>query len=109
MTHSDEMKACVPVVTHQKEQEVGDVSDVADQKWSVSLGIAKKTLPTMCYPRRTSKHTTSATNGVEVQRCQKPHYTVKVGVEGKEVAAVVDTAAEVTIRSEERRVGKECV
>ena len=55
----------------------------------------------MCYPRRTSKHTMSATSGVKVQRCQKPNYKVKVGVDDKEVAAVVDTAAEVTIISED--------
>jgi len=55
----------------------------------------------MCYPRRTPKHTMSATSGVEVQRCQKPHNKVKVGVDDKEVAAVVDTAAEVTIISED--------
>jgi len=55
----------------------------------------------MCQPSRTSKHTTSATSGVEGQRCQKPHYKVKVRVDDKEVAAVVDTAAEVTIISED--------
>ena len=44
-THSEEKKARVPVVTHQKEQEVGNVSDVADQKWSFSLGIARNVLP----------------------------------------------------------------
>ena len=96
---SEEKKACV--VSNHKEHEVGNVSDVADQKWSVSLGIAKKTRPAMCYPRKTSKHTTSATSGAEGQRCHKPHYKVKVRVDDKEVAAVVDTAAEVTIISED--------
>jgi len=55
----------------------------------------------MCYPRKTSKHTTSATSGAEGERCHKPHYKVKVRVDDKEVAAVVDTAAEVTIISED--------
>ena len=96
---SEEKKACV--VTNHKEHDVGNVSDVADQKWSASLGIAKKTRPAMCNPRKTSKHTTSATSGAEGQRCHKPHYKVKIRVDEKEVAAVVDTAAEVTIISED--------
>jgi len=32
ITNSEEKKACVPVVTNQKEQEMGDVSDIARQK-----------------------------------------------------------------------------
>ena len=63
--------------------------------------LPKKTQTTMCYPRRTLKHTTSTTSGVEVRRCQNLHNKVKVGVDDKEVAAVVDTAAEVTIISED--------
>ena len=96
-THSEEKNAGVPVVANQKELEVGDVSDVARQKRHVISGNARMMRTAMCYPMKTSKDTTSATSVVEVERCQKPHYKVKVGVDNNEVEAVVDTCSEVTI------------
>ena len=51
---SEEKKVCV--VTHQIEYEVGNVSDVADQKGSVSLGVAKKTRP-QCVTQKGHRNT----------------------------------------------------
>ena len=49
-TQSEEMNACVPVVTNQIEQEVGDVSDVARQKRHVISGNTRMMRSAMCYP-----------------------------------------------------------
>jgi len=46
----------------------------------------------------TLKHTTSAASVVEVDRCRKS-LQIKVAVDDIEVAAVVDSAAEVTVLS----------
>ena len=89
---NDEKKACV--IVYQQEKESRSTSDMTGQRQPASVDSARMTRPAINYTQKTSKYTTSATSVVEVDRCRKQHYKVNVWVDGKEVKAVVDTAAE---------------
>ena len=79
----------------RKENEVANMPEGTGQKWQASWRNGRTEQSAINCRRKTSKQL------VDVDKCQKPHYRVKIRVDNKEIAAVVDTAAELTIISED--------
>jgi len=68
--NDEKKKACS--IVYPQEQESRSMSDMTGQRQPASLVRARMTRPALNYTQETSKHTTSATSVVKVDRCRKP-------------------------------------